>query len=453
MDKVILILLLLPSLTLSQWNLENTLGDDNGIFHYISVVDSGTVWVVGEAWTGDTNMIYRRTGNGIWKGVPRYGIVSNQKLSCIAGIDSMTAFVATGYSYNNGNYLYKTTNGGANWFVQINLAGNTGYFNDIRFSRKNPAYGYAWCDPPQGNGSPLKIYKTSNYGNNWIEYSFLLDSEYVGYSYSMCVTDSLHAWFGLFKRTGFLTYGKVLYTTNGGTDFLISSLPSFGDEISTLEFKYDNNFGFSTLPNQNNYYYKSTNGGSTWISQSSAFGFGSATRIKWIPNTNVWYVSIHNLGPDNRIFKTTNDGAVWTTMNLPNQQFTIVDMDAISYNNKIFAYAIGLDGQVIRLDDSATVIGINNISSEIPSSYKLEQNYPNPFNPVTNINFSIPKAGYTSIRIYDILGKLVSTLFEEQLAPGSYKADWDASQMPSGIYLYRIESGSYTQSRKLILIK
>jgi hypothetical protein len=97
----ILFLLLLGLFSIkSQWVLETELGYNNGLFHYISVVDSSTVWVVGAAWTGDNNMIFRRTNNGVWKSVPTYGIIPNQQLSCIAGIDSLTAFVATGYSYN-----------------------------------------------------------------------------------------------------------------------------------------------------------------------------------------------------------------------------------------------------------------------------------------------------------------------------------------------------------------
>ncbi len=451
----ILFLLLLGTFSIrSQWFLETRLAGDNGLFHYISVVDSGTVWVVGAAWTGDTNMIFRRTINGIWKSVPTYGIIPNQQLSCIAGIDSLTAFVATGYSYNNGNYLYKTTNGGANWFVQISLSGNLGYFNDIRFSRKNPAYGYAWCDPLLGNGSPLKIYKTSNYGNNWLEYSVLLETDYVGYSYSMCVTDSLHAWFGLFKRGGPLTYAKVLYTTNGGANFLISSLPHYGQQVSTLEFKYDNNFGFSTNPDQYYYYYKSTNKGSTWVQQYSPLGFGSADRIKWIPNTNTWYVAFTDPGSNNRIFKTTNDGANWTSINLPNQQISnIMDMDLISYNNKVIGYAIGLGGEILRLNDTATVIGIQNISSEIPSNYKLYQNFPNPFNPKTIIKFQIPNSSDLKLIIFDVLGREVVTLVNETLNAGTYEVEFDGTNLPSGIYLYVIKADNFTDTKKGILIK
>jgi len=129
-------------------------------------------------------------------------------------------------------------------------------------------------------------------------------------------------------------------------------------------------------------------------------------------------------------------------------------LNSIFFINNLTGYVTGDNNTLLKTTDGGGApIGITPISNEVPVDFRLEQNYPNPFNPTTNINFSIPKAGFTSIKIYDITGRLVQTLFEEQLAPGSYKAEWNASQMPSGIYIYRIESGSFTQSRKMILIK
>ena len=100
-----------------------------------------------------------------------------------------------------------------------------------------------------------------------------------------------------------------------------------------------------------------------------------------------------------------------------------------------------------------TTIGIQQIGTEIPKEFGLKQNYPNPFNPETNIEFSLPVSGSTSIHIYDITGKLVLTIVDSQLQAGSYSVSWNASDMPSGIYIYRIISGNFSQSRKMILVK
>ena len=85
-------------------------------------------------------------------------------------------------------------------------------------------------------------------------------------------------------------------------------------------------------------------------------------------------------------------------------------------------------------------IGIQNISNEIPKSYSLSQNYPNPFNPVTNIKFQIPNAGFVKLSVYDMLGREVETLVNENLNAGTYNADWNAANYSSGVYFYRIES-------------
>ena len=93
---------------------------------------------------------------------------------------------------------------------------------------------------------------------------------------------------------------------------------------------------------------------------------------------------------------------------------------------------------------------INNV---IPSSYTLFQNYPNPFNPTTNIEFSVPTGGNTTLKVYDVLGHEVATLVNERLAPGTYKATLDASKLSSGTYIYSLISGSTRITKKMMLLK
>lgn len=99
------------------------------------------------------------------------------------------------------------------------------------------------------------------------------------------------------------------------------------------------------------------------------------------------------------------------------------------------------------------VFGIQQIGSEIPSSFSLGQNYPNPFNPSTNVKFQIPNAGFVQIKVYDLLGKEIAVLVNENLSAGVYKADWDASAYPSGVYFCRMTSGEFTETRKMVLVK
>lgn len=106
-----------------------------------------------------------------------------------------------------------------------------------------------------------------------------------------------------------------------------------------------------------------------------------------------------------------------------------------------------------RLCDSGFVIGINQISSQVPGYFKLYQNYPNPFNPITNIKYDVAFRTKVKITIYDINGREVKTLVNEVQSPGHYTADWDGSNNSSGVYFYRIETETFMDSKKMVLIK
>lgn len=87
------------------------------------------------------------------------------------------------------------------------------------------------------------------------------------------------------------------------------------------------------------------------------------------------------------------------------------------------------------------------------SEYRLEHNYPNPFNPVTTIGYSIPKASYVELNVYDMLGREVTSLIRKEQAAGEYKVQFDGSSLPSGIYIYSIQAGHFRDSKKLVLLK
>ena len=99
------------------------------------------------------------------------------------------------------------------------------------------------------------------------------------------------------------------------------------------------------------------------------------------------------------------------------------------------------------------VIGINQISTVVPEKFTLEQNYPNPFNPSTNLEFGISKSGFVSLKIYDVLGKEISTLVNTNLQTGTYKYTFDAKGLTSGIYFYTLSTDGFTETKRMSLIK
>ncbi|MCB0721127.1 MAG: T9SS type A sorting domain-containing protein [Ignavibacteriae bacterium] len=104
----------------------------------------------------------------------------------------------------------------------------------------------------------------------------------------------------------------------------------------------------------------------------------------------------------------------------------------------------------IVIDSTSSV---STISSEIPSEYKLSQNYPNPFNPSTKITFSLPTNDHVSLKVFDITGKEVAVLVNESLNPGLYEVRFDAENLPSGMYFYRLTSDNFSETKKMVVIK
>ena len=110
---------------------------------------------------------------------------------------------------------------------------------------------------------------------------------------------------------------------------------------------------------------------------------------------------------------------------------------------------IGIDAMSIVSSPS----GIVKNSNQVPNSYKLDQNYPNPFNPTTKISFALPKSGNVELKVYNILGKEVAVLVNEYQTAGSYTLDFNASSIASGVYFYTLKSGSFVDSKKMVVLK
>ena len=92
-------------------------------------------------------------------------------------------------------------------------------------------------------------------------------------------------------------------------------------------------------------------------------------------------------------------------------------------------------------------------TNSVVNKYILNQNYPNPFNPLTTIEFSIPKVEFISLKVYDILGKEVSVLVNEERSTGNYKVVFDSIDLPSGVYYYHLRAGAFSSTRKFVLLK
>jgi len=107
----------------------------------------------------------------------------------------------------------------------------------------------------------------------------------------------------------------------------------------------------------------------------------------------------------------------------------------------------------VRLAIPLSSVSVNQVSNEVPSNFSLSQNYPNPFNPTTNIKFAVSKAGLVSLKVYDLSGKEITTLVNENMSVGTYEYKFNASNLSSGIYFYTLSANGFTETKKMMLIK
>jgi len=100
-----------------------------------------------------------------------------------------------------------------------------------------------------------------------------------------------------------------------------------------------------------------------------------------------------------------------------------------------------------------TPTSVENYPAQLPTAYRLDQNYPNPFNPSTIISYDLPVSGYVRLGVYNVLGQLVATLVDGTKEAGSHTVRFDGSDLPSGVYLYRLEVGNFIRTRRMVLMK
>jgi hypothetical protein len=114
-------------------------------------------------------------------------------------------------------------------------------------------------------------------------------------------------------------------------------------------------------------------------------------------------------------------------------------------------------GSTFWIDDlsfgSAGATDVKELGNSMPAAFTLNQNYPNPFNPSTMIQFEVPEAQFVTLKVYNVLGQQVATLINNQLGAGRYRAEFDGTNLPSGTYLYRLQAGTFTETKKMLLVK
>ncbi|MGD8782708.1 MAG: T9SS type A sorting domain-containing protein [Ignavibacteria bacterium] len=229
----------------------------------------------------------------------------------------------------------------------------------------------------------------------------------------------------------------IFYSTDYGVTWIASGGGNIGDDV--WSHTQDDNYFY--VGSYDNGIFVSIDDGRNWES----FNIGLENR----------YISDITSG-GGYVFALTDNGIYFSKTNINNwQQFSYEDGPTeISslQTNRTYLFAGTANSGVFRFPISQ-ITSTNSVEEKVISDFFLSQNYPNPFNPTTKIDFEIASSSFTTLKIYDILGKEVATLVEGVLPPGHYSKKWNATKNSSGIYLYTLKSGSFLETKKLLLIK
>ncbi len=265
---------------------------------------------------------------------------------------------------------------------------------------------------------------------------------------------------GLFTNS---TYLEILDENLNTLDFGTLDLPLSADGIwqgitlsSPISFNDGSTF-YILISSDNNIWYPAGadynaavpnksfySGGTNWVNLNTISGFENAAfliRAKGTISSGGGNSNIVTVNPSSGTLAPGASQTVTLTLNAQN-------LGEGTYTGQVNITSNG--GNItIPID---YLVSVEQISS-LPSKFSLSQNYPNPFNPTTVIKFSLPKISKVSLKIYDVLGKEIATLVNENKSAGTYRVSFDAVNLSSGIYVYRLETQGFSQSRKMLLLK
>lgn len=398
---VVLCILFFNSISFSQWipvGVNTPLGGD---IMSLKVYDT-------EMYAGGTANLFRSTNSGDnWSGCFQMPLMYIWSLAKINNTIFCGSFA--------GNGVYKSTNNGINWTSCTPVSNNV--INDMA------AGGNTLYVLPNIGG----IFKSTNNGTNWIS---------IGQGGVKI----------FWSNNRLYSAGSGLYvTTNDGQNWnmLRSEAMSSIYAEDSLVFAGTQNTG---LLRSGNYGINFTN------------VLGGQIRINSIYKyQNNVFVSADSLDPNfvtiNRFYYSTNNGLSFTLRNQGLESVKVQDM--VVYNNYLYVANgnYGTTNVSVYKRLLQDVIGIKKVGDIIPERYRLEQNYPNPFNQTTVINFKIPVSGEVKIVLYDIKGSEVRTLVNEDVQAGEYHVRFDAGELTSGVYFYRIEVNGFVDTKKMMVVK
>lgn len=387
---VVLIFVWLQGHSYSQW-VKTTIPLGGNIFTIVSMDSYLLAGTLRYGQSGTSSGIYRSNDNGVtWS---PFSLSPKGIFTIIK--DSLKLLAGT----DDG--LFISTDGGSNWYKP-----NLGFHNAIHSLAVRGQNIFQ---------SRVNVQLSTNYGGTWNEVlSFSTPTVGIIGNSVLAGTDNNGLYRSINNGANWTNVDPSLYSTK--------AFISNGDKLYAAK---------------ENGLFVSNDSGQTWVRL-----YNNYTNHMTLSGTNII------CGGSSGINITTNNGINWIQKNEGFGSNTAVNYLLIA-NGILYA---AIDSNVWRRPITE-IIGIKTISNAVPEYYELFQNYPNPFNPRTNIEFDIIKSGYAKVTVFDVLGKEIIILVDQELGVGSYQVDWNATNHPSGIYFYRLDAKDFTMTKKMVLSK
>ena len=333
----------------------------------------------------------------------------------------------------NGTRILSTTNGGLNWQVSV-FPDSTRIFSCIYFNDSLNGYIGAYTG---------EIYRTANSGLNWTQCSLSMNGcqSYLlqKLSFSFLNSQTGYVSGGFFDRQGI-----IWKTTDSGVNwnsFCVAPEPVNRilviNHLKIMSTGGDREFGASTV--------QSLDGGNTWFYDTLGFfGTGNALAYRtpkelWVPLTfsQTWAVSL-------------DSGSYQSSWQIIPSADSIAVYDAV-FKSPSFGWACGTYGGLLKYNSA--IIGISEKENIVPYQSMLYQNYPNPFNPQTTIKYYISKIANVRMIIYDITGREVMNNLLGVKSPGNYEFKFSSKNYASGVYIYKLQAGDFSETKKMVILK
>ena len=267
------------------------------------------------------------------------------------------------------------------------------------------------------------VFRSSDGGDNWIQVNNGMSHGTFWDIYAIEDT-LLVAGYGIYR------------STNNGNNWTQSNTGL--TDLNTYRITYLNNYYFVGTAFSG--VFRSSDYGKSWL----PIGPNNLTIYALLAYDTLLFAGTISSG----VYISTNYGDTWETFNNGNPLGSIVEL----MHDNTYVYAATLGGGIYRYNKN-NITSIEGITSSDPTSFELNQNYPNPFNPITKISWQSAVSSWQTLKVYDMLGNEVATLVDEFRGAGSYEINFDASNLSSGVYFYKLQTGAYTQSKKMILMK